>query len=135
VSERERERERERFHMMMFLKIVVVMAMLSVAMSKFSIPSPLRVPSVGRSNSPPERRDLSSVELCTTETCGFDASAFDRAAVLKRSYSAGDPDIVFYWSFVGDDKIRIGVRCVLFSLPAPFHSLTHTHPLRWTQTM
>ena len=86
-------------------KIVCLLAMvMHVAFGgMFSVPSPLVVPSVQKMQQ--GRRDLSSIDVCTVDTCGFDGSSFEKIRRIRQSFDANDPEIVMYWSFVGEDKV------------------------------
>ena len=69
------------------------------------------------------RRDLSSIDVCTVSTCGFDGASFEKMKRLRQSLDASDPEIVMYWSFIGEDKGEYLLKNWL-SLS---HTHTHTH--------
>ena len=102
--------------------ILLMCLMVEVARAgMFSIPSPLIVPTVDKKISS-GRRDLSSIDVCTVETCGFDGASFEKVKRLRQSFDANDPEIVMYWSFVGEDKVSSTI-----SLNTRTHARTHTH--------
>ena len=98
--------------------ILLMCLMVEVARAgMFSIPSPLIVPTVDKKISS-GRRDLSSIDVCTVETCGFDGASFEKVKRLRQSFDANDPEIVMYWSFVGEDKV---------STRSPPYAHAHSH--------
>ena len=104
----------------MYKKMILLMCVLvEVAHAgMFSVPSPLVVPTVAKI-SKEGRRDLSSIDVCTVSTCGFDGASFEKMKRLRQGFDANDPEIVMYWSFIGEDKVSTYLKLAL--------SLTHTH--------
>ena len=106
----------------MYKKMILLMCVLvEVAHAgMFSVPSPLVVPTVAKISK--GRRDLSSIDVCTVSTCGFDGASFEKMKRLRQSLDASDPEIVMYWSFIGEDKVSTYLKTRSLS-----HIHAHTH--------